>query len=171
VAVIGEHEVSLWSVVVALAADVAVAFDDQLRQPDIDNLSFEQRQPAAGRALARGHRRPHHRRRHPRSPRPHTASSSRETACAKSPPIAPSLTSPRKPESTSHAGNDPGRLRSEQVAAFYRNAWPRSIGTPAAIIGIRSREVWISILGRIFCGNRCPLFRKCFSGRFTRAIR
>jgi hypothetical protein len=42
--------------------------------------------------------------------------------------------------STSHAGNDPGRLRSER--------WPLSIGThgrvqsepPAAIIGIRSRE-------------------------------
>jgi hypothetical protein len=68
----------------------------------------------------------------------------KETACAKSPPSAPSLTSPRKPESTSMPATTP--------AALDRNRWPRSIGThggvqsepPAAIIGIPEAERLVS---------------------------
>ena len=58
----------------------------------------------------------------------------KETACERSQPNAPILTSPRKPKSTHHAGNRTpaafvetgGRLRSERVAAFNRNPRPQS---------------------------------------------
>jgi DNA replication protein DnaC len=63
-----------------------------------------------------------------------TASPSQETACARSPPSALSLTPPAKPESTPHAGNETrppsfgtgGCLQSERMAAFNRNHRPQS---------------------------------------------
>ncbi len=63
----------------------------------------------------------------------HTASQSGETACERSPPKTPVLTSKRNPDPNHHAGNGARRLhpkrcrlRSERVAAFNRFAWPQS---------------------------------------------
>jgi hypothetical protein len=42
----------------------------------------------------------------------------------------PILTQSRKPDPTPHADNDTRPPSSEQVAAFDRNAWSRSIGIP-----------------------------------------
>ena len=74
----------------------------------------------------------------PQSPTPfstvsstmHTASTSGETACERSPPKPPVLTSKRNPDPNHHAGNGARSPSSEKVAAFDRNAWPRSIGLP-----------------------------------------
>ena len=62
-----------------------------------------------------------------------TVSHSRETACARSLPSAPSLTPPRKPEfNSSCRQRHPGHLR--------RNRWPPSIGTRGTLRGLHARN-------------------------------
>jgi hypothetical protein len=59
-----------------------------------------------------------------------TASHSTETACEKSLRGAPVLTPPRKSDPTPMLATTPRPPSSEQVAAFDRTAWSRSIGIP-----------------------------------------
>src|ERR1700676_1267083 len=76
-----------------------------------------------------------------------TASPSRETACERLLPSAPTLTPPRNPERNHHADNDPaafigtgGPLPSERVAAFNRNPWPQSSESLRLQIGFASQS-------------------------------